>query len=94
MCIISIIQRPLVKFENTEDPFSVLLGTYKYNPSILAILGNQFENIHSLRNVSEAEVVKEIVCMNDKKASQQSDISTKVIDMNTDIFSYSFNKNK
>ena len=46
------------------------------------------------RNIAAAESENEILCMNDKKATQQSYISKKVVKMmNVNIFfEYSFNR--
>ena len=60
---------------------------YKNHPSILTILGKQFENSFCFRDIFEVEIANKILCMNDKKASQQADIPTNILKMNVDIFS-------
>ena len=49
--------------------------------------GNLFENIFSYRNISEFEIEKEILCLNNKETNQQCDILTKAIKINVYIFS-------
>ena len=45
---------PFVNFENMKDLFD--REKYKNHPSILSILGKQFENIFFFRNLSDAEI--------------------------------------
>ena len=69
--------------ENVKDPF---LNTKK-RPSILAIRTKCNRNgIFSFRKVSFKEIETEIRLLKLNKASQYSDIPTKIIKENSDIF--------
>ena len=60
---------------------------YRNHPSILAILERKKAQIDfCFKEVSIEEIQKEIVSLNNKKASQNSDIPTKIIKENSDIF--------
>ena len=59
---------------------------YKNHPSILPILQQQFENLFSIRIIPKEEIEKEVLNLNETKASQQLDSTTKIIKMNVDTF--------
>ena len=60
---------------------------YRNHPSILAIRERKKAQINfCFKEVSIEEIQKEILNLNNKKASQNSDIPTKIIKENSDIF--------
>ena len=75
-----------VNFEKIEDPVLRVIEQYKNHPSILAInakfKGKQF----SFQPFSISEIKKEMLNLDNSKACQESDIPTKVIKANSDIF--------
>ena len=60
---------------------------YKNHHSILAIRDKQFDTSFSFEIIPKEAIEKEILALQDGKACQQSDIPTKIIKMNVDIFS-------
>ena len=60
---------------------------YKSHPSIIAIL-NKFKNadIFYFAELEVTDIKKEIKMLNTKKACQNSDIPTKIIKENSDIY--------
>ena len=76
-----------VNLENIDDPLQVIKEKYKNHPSIVAILDKKFDKSFSFQPVSKEEIEKEILALLDGKAVQQSDIPTKIVKMNVDIFS-------
>ena len=76
---------PFVNLENINDPLEKIKEKYKIHSSILAILQKQFGNSYSFIIIPKKETEKEILRLNDAKASQQLDISTKIIKMNVNI---------
>ena len=60
---------------------------YRNHPSILAICERKkAQIIFCFKEVSMEEIQKEILNLNNKKASQNSDIPTKIVKENSDIF--------
>ena len=60
---------------------------YRNHPSILAIREQKKAQINfCFKEVSIEETQKEVLNLNNKKASQNSDIPTKIIKKNSDIF--------
>ena len=79
--------------ENIKDPTLKAILKYKKHPSILAIRNKCNRNgIFSFREVSFKEIETEIRLLKLNKASQNSDIPTKIIKENSDIFQTSFAK--
>ena len=72
---------------NSEDPLENLVTKYKNHPSIRAILDKSQNTSFLLKTVSKKDIEKEILNLNVAKASQDSDIPTKIIKKNSDIFS-------
>ena len=72
---------------NSEDPLEDLITKYKDHPSIGAILDKSPNTLFSLKTISKKDMEKEISNLNVTKASQNSDIPTKIILKNSDIFS-------
>ena len=78
---------PSTNLENIVDPLEEIREKYKNHPSILAILNQNFNNSFSFKSITKEEIEKEILNLDISKASQQSDIPTKIIKMNLDMFS-------
>ena len=74
--------------DNVKDPTLKAILKYKKHPSILAIKTKSNRNgIFSFRAVRFKEIEREIRLLKLNKASQYSDIPTKTIKENSDIFS-------
>ena len=74
--------------EKVKDPTLKATLKYEKHPSILAIRTKYNRNgIFSFREVSFKEIETEITLLNLNKASQYSDIPTKIIKENSNIFS-------
>ena len=75
-----------MNFEQIEDPVLRVIERYKNHPSILAInakfMGKQF----SFQPFPKSEIKKEILNLDNSTACQESDILTKVVKANSDIF--------
>ena len=71
---------------NSEDTLENLVIKYK-NPSIRAIPNKSLNTLFSLETVSKKDIEKLILNLNAGKPSQDSDIPTKIIKKNSDIFS-------
>ena len=77
--------------ENVSDPIIKLILKYRNHPSILTI-GEACKNkldkqpLFSLSKVTKNEIVKELLSLDTSKASQYSDIPTKILIENSDIF--------
>ena len=56
------------------------------HPSITNIKSKSFDTNFTFRDTSSSEVIKLIKTLNVKKASQKSDIPTKIVKLNADIF--------
>lgn len=74
---------------NINDPLESLVDKYKYHPSIQAI---RDQNIHTnstftFSEVIPSEIKKVIKQLDTNKATQITDIPTKIIKTNDDIFS-------
>ena len=69
-----------------NDPVLRAIEKYKNHPRILAISKKCEENSFSLKYVSFEEIIKEIGKLEIKKACQDTDIPTKIIKENADIF--------
>ena len=72
--------------ENINDPLGKIREKYKNHSTILANLQQLFGNKFSFRIVPKEDIEKEILKLNDTKTSQQSDIPTKIMKMNVDVF--------
>ena len=81
----------------SEDPLQNLVTKYKNHPSIRSVLHKSPNTSFSLKTISNAsfslktvskkDIEKEILNLNVAKASQDSDIPTKIIKKNPDIIS-------
>ena len=73
--------------ENINDPFLKAIARYRNHPSIVAI--KKFCNSKShfpFKNVQKEEILKELDNLNINKATQNTDIPTKIIKENSEIF--------
>ena len=81
------IQRPIFSQEH-DDPIANAITNFEQHPSILKIKENR--NVcspFSFEPVSLDEIIKETFNLDASKATQKSDIPTKIIKQNQDIFS-------
>ena len=74
------------KLDNTNDPLKEALRYFENHPSITNIKSKSFDTNFTFRDTSSSEVIKLIKTLNVKKASQKSDIPTKIVKLNADIF--------
>ena len=72
--------------ENSKDPVFKAILKYKNHPSILTIQKYSKNKTSHLEKVNFGEVEKEILKLGKTKASQKTDISTRIIKENIDIF--------
>ena len=74
--------------QTPENGDEILAATYKYqnHPSIKTIL-EKWNFSFSFKTVSLTDIEKEIKILNANKASNSSDITTKILKQNTDFFS-------
>ena len=72
---------------NIKDPVSKAILKYKNHPSILAIQKYSKNETFHFKEVNFGEVEKEILKLDKTKASQKTDIPTRIIKENIDIFS-------
>ena len=79
-------------FENVKDPIFTAILKYKNHPSITAIKEKAKNAKFSFHEVGKDKIKKEINRLNKNKASQKSDIPTKIIHDNVDLFSWVFKR--
>ena len=72
--------------ENSKDPVFKATLKYKNHPSILAIQKYSKNKTSHFEKVNFGEVEKEILKLGKTKASQKTDIPTRIIKENIDIF--------
>ena len=77
---------PSVEIDHIEDPSLHIIEQYKNHPSVVAINEKKLNKQFSFEYIPTSYVKKEILNLDVSKASQDSDIPTKIIKMNTDIF--------
>ena len=75
-----------VNFEQIEDPVLQIIEQYKNHPSILAINGKFNGKQFYFQPFSKPEIKQKILSLDNSKACQESDIATKVMKANLDIF--------
>ena len=66
---------------------STIIETFEKHPSILNIKKRNLDSVFSFRKTTQEEVSKVIRDLNTKKGCQTSDPPTKIIKLNSDIFS-------
>ena len=69
-----------------DDPVLKAIEKYKKHPSILVIKKISKNNIFSFQKVSYEDIIKEIQNLDASKACQDTDVPTKIIKNNSDIF--------
>ena len=75
--------------DNINDPVLKAIAKFKNHPSIKAIEKiSKPDNLFNFSNVDKEEVFKDIISLDASKASQDTDVPTKVIKENADIFSH------
>ena len=73
--------------ENINDPLLKAIARYRNHPSIVAIKKFCSSKSHfSFKNVQKEEILKELNNLNINQATQYTDIPTKIIKANFDIF--------
>ena len=75
-----------VNIDHSEDPIARSIERYKNRPSIVAIKSKGTNKYFRFSSISKAEIKKEILNLDSSKACQDSNIPTKVIKSNSDIF--------
>ena len=83
---ISLGQELLTEADHIKDPVLRIIERFKKHPSVVVIFENHKDSALSFRHVSLDEITKEIKRFDAKKAGQYTDIPTKVIKNNSDIF--------
>ena len=83
---ISLGQKLLTEADHLEDPVLIILERFKKHPSVVAIFENHKDSAFSFKHVALDKIRKEIKRLDMKKACQDTDIATKVIKTNSDIF--------
>ena len=74
------------KIVNTNDPLKEALRYFENHRSITNIKSKSFDTNFTFRDTSSSEVIKLLKTLNVKKASQKSDIPTKIVKLKADIF--------
>ena len=74
------------KLDNTNDPLKETHRYFENHPSITNIKSKKFDTNFTFRGTSSSEVIKLIKTLTVKKTSQKSDIPTKIVELNADIF--------
>ena len=69
-----------------DDPVLIAIEKYKKHPTIRAIKDISKNNTFSFQKVSYEEALKEIQKLDATKACQDTDVPTKIIKSNSDIF--------
>ena len=75
-----------VNIDHLEDPVARSIERYKNHPSIVAIKSETTNKYFKFNSISKAEIEKEILNLDSSKACQDSDIPTKNIKCNSDIY--------
>ena len=83
-------QDPFIDSEQTENQTGHLIlrmiEQYKNYPSIIAINNQNMDRRLSFKEITKSEINLEILNLDSSKACQESDLPTKVIKANSDIF--------
>ena len=81
-------------FQKKNDPALNSINKYKYHPSIVIIKSKiEPQSKFSFTPVEHEEVLRKIESVNVSKASQQSDIPTKILIKNCEYFACYFHEN-
>ena len=79
-------------FPKKTHILSTIIETFEKHPTILSIKKRKLNLVFSFRKTTQEEVSKVIWNLNSKKSCQTSDTPTKIIKLNSDIFSNSIYK--
>ena len=75
--------------DNINDPILKAIFKYKSHPSIKAIKKvSKLDKLFNFNEVDKEEVFKEIIGLDASKASQDTDVPTKIIKETADLFTY------
>ena len=77
---------PSVEINHIEDPTLRIIEQYKSHPSVVATNEKNLIKKFSFEYIPKSDVKKEILNLVVSKASQDSDVPTKLIKMDADIF--------
>ena len=77
---------PSVEIDHIEDLILRIIEQYKNHPSVAAIHEKTLNKQFSFEYVPNSDIKKEILNLDVSKASQDSDVPTKIIKVNADIF--------
>ena len=75
-----------ITLDHIDDEILRIVEKYKNHPSVVAIKNKNFNSQFSSRTITKSEIYKEILNLDISKASQDSDIPTKIVRANADIF--------
>ena len=81
------------KLDNANDPLKEALKYFENHPSITNEKSKDFDASFTFRDASSSEVIKLVEILNVKKASQKTDILTKIVKLNADFFGNCIYKN-
>ena len=75
-----------ITFDHVDDEILRVVEKYNNHPSAVAIKNKNVNSQFSFRPITKSEIYKEILNLDISKASQDSDIATKIVKANADIF--------
>ena len=75
-----------VEIDHIEDPILRIIEQHKNHPSVVAINEKNLNKQFSFEYIRNSDIKKEILNLGVSKASQDSDIPTKIIKVNADIY--------
>ena len=83
-------QDPFTDSDQTENqiehPILRIIEQYKNHPSIIAINNQNMDRRFSFQEITKSEINQEVLNLDSSKACQESDLPTKIIKANSDIF--------
>ena len=81
------IQDNASNIKSNHGPMLTAINTFRNQPSVVNIKQRKFNSTFSFKNTNENEVRKIMKNLNVRKICQGSDIPTKIIKLNIDLFS-------
>ena len=72
---------------SNHDPVLAAINTFQNHPSVANMKQREFKSTFSFKNTNENEVCKIIKNLHVRKTCEGSDIPTKIIKLNIDLFS-------
>ena len=75
-----------MEIDHIEDPILRIIEQYKNHPSVFAISEQKLNKHFPFEYIPKSGIKKESLNLDVSKASQDSDIPTKIIKVNADIF--------